>query len=85
MPTRSRQECRSYGPRLCSHTHAKALIDALRALCYDTRETGRSSVWLERAVRDREVGSSNLPAPTYRRHDLSVLQATAAAAFRLPT
>jgi hypothetical protein len=72
-------------PGISDHTHAKALIDALRVLCYDTREPGRSSVWLERAVRDREVGSSNLPAPTYRRYDLPALQATGAAAFRLPT
>src|SRR5437660_8584391 len=34
---------------------------------YDTRATGRSSVWLERTVRDREVGGSNPLAPTFFR------------------
>src|SRR5438552_15459691 len=31
---------------------------------YDTKTTGRSSVWLERTVRDRKVGGSNPLAPT---------------------
>ena len=32
-----------------------------------SRETGRGSAWLERLVRDQEVGSSNLPAPTIKK------------------
>ena len=31
------------------------------------RITGRGSAWLERLVRDQEVGSSNLPAPTIKK------------------
>src|SRR5438067_1945547 len=34
--------------------------------------TGRSSVWLERTVRDREVGSSNLLAPTWNNNSSSL-------------
>ncbi len=32
---------------------------------YDGTHSGRSVAWLARLVRDQEVGSSNLPAPTY--------------------
>src|SRR5579871_672015 len=34
---------------------------------YDTKTTGRSSVWLERTVRDRKVAGSNPVAPTFCR------------------
>ncbi len=55
---------------LLGNTPGPSHIDDAMTLCYHTLgpisgpATGRSSAWLERAVRDREAGSSNLPAPT---------------------
>ena len=50
---------------------APSSLDSAGAVCYDRAASGRvptyagcSSAWLERTVRDREVGSSNLPTPT---------------------
>src|SRR5262249_26353840 len=37
-----------------------------RAHYPNARATGRSSVWLERTVRDREVAGSNPVAPTFK-------------------
>ena len=50
------------------------------------RITGRSSAWLERLVRDQEVGSSNLLAPirhnTCRMLDLAYLSVSGSAALK---
>src|SRR5579862_4568518 len=44
-------------------------VDKIAPVIILNERSGHSSVWLERTVRDREVGGSNPLAPTFFRHE----------------